>query len=109
VIGPSRDNLVRLIQHRLGLPLNGLLAGRRGGGLYLGRSDSVFTQTGESLIAHDAISDTGRDGDGGGSYLGDGCALLEGGDYTLGGGFWGGGEVAEAEEHSIYLPLILRD
>ena len=37
------------------------------------------------------------------------AGLLTGGDYTLGGGFWGGGEVGEAEEHSVYLPLVMRD
>ena len=37
------------------------------------------------------------------------AGLLTGGDYTLGGGFWGGGEVGAAEEHSVYLPLVMRD
>ena len=32
--------------------------------------------------------------------------LLTGGDYTLGGGFWGGG--AQRVSQSIYLPLVLR-
>lgn len=34
------------------------------------------------------------------------AGALTGGDYTLGGGFWGGG--AAAVEHEIYLPLVLR-
>jgi hypothetical protein len=34
------------------------------------------------------------------------AGVLSGGDYTLGGGFWGGG--AAAVEHEIYLPLVLR-
>ena len=34
--------------------------------------------------------------------------LLAGGDYTLGGGFWGGGVPAEEPRHYIYLPLIVR-
>jgi hypothetical protein len=33
--------------------------------------------------------------------------LLVGGDYTLGGGFWGGG--ALAGEHTAYLPLVVRN
>lgn len=33
--------------------------------------------------------------------------LLSGGNYTLGGGFWGGGQVAT--ENYIYLPLVLRN
>jgi len=33
--------------------------------------------------------------------------LLTGGDYTLGGGFWGGGAVA-AEYHT-YLPVVLKN
>jgi hypothetical protein len=53
-------------------------AGRRGGGMYI-VSDSAFTQTGASLIAHNAISDTGTDGYGGGIYFGGGRATLEGG------------------------------
>ena len=32
--------------------------------------------------------------------------LLVGGDYTLGGGFWGGG--ALAGEYTAYLPLVVR-
>jgi hypothetical protein len=32
------------------------------------------------------------------------AGLLTGGDYTLRGGFWGGG----AARHAVYLPLILR-
>jgi hypothetical protein len=35
------------------------------------------------------------------------AGLLAGGDYTMGGGFWGGGEVAEAA-YGIYLPLAIR-
>ena len=35
------------------------------------------------------------------------AGLLAGGDYTLGGGFWGGGALA-APQHRIYLPLVLR-
>ena len=34
---------------------------------------------------------------------------LSGGDYSLGGGFWGGGEInIEPEDHNIFLPLIVR-
>ena len=35
------------------------------------------------------------------------AGLLVGGDYTLGGGFWGGGVLAV--RYSNYLPLVLRD
>jgi hypothetical protein len=34
------------------------------------------------------------------------AGVLSGGDYTLAGGFWGGGELAV--EYDIYLPLVLR-
>ena len=34
--------------------------------------------------------------------------LLAGGDYNLGGGFWGGGAPAEGL-HRIYLPLVMRN
>jgi hypothetical protein len=34
------------------------------------------------------------------------AGVLSSGDYTLSGGFWGGGG---AVQHRIYLPLILRD
>jgi len=36
------------------------------------------------------------------------AGVLSGGSYTLSGGFWGGGVVA-AEEHKIYLPLLLKN
>jgi hypothetical protein len=34
------------------------------------------------------------------------AGALSGGDYVLGGGFWGGGALAVA--YSVYLPLVLR-
>jgi hypothetical protein len=34
---------------------------------------------------------------------------LAAGDYTLAGGFSGGGALSAAEGHDVYLPLILRD
>jgi hypothetical protein len=37
------------------------------------------------------------------------AGLLTGGEYKLGGGFWGGGEVAFAPVSEYYLPLALRD
>jgi hypothetical protein len=37
------------------------------------------------------------------------AGLLTGGEYRLGGGFWGGGEVALAPGLETYLPLVLRD
>ena len=33
------------------------------------------------------------------------AGVLEGGAYTLAGGFWGGGSAV----HRLYLPLLLRD
>lgn len=35
------------------------------------------------------------------------AGLWQGGGYTLGGGFWGGGAVAHGP-YEIYLPLVLR-
>lgn len=35
------------------------------------------------------------------------AGVLSSGDYTLGGGFWGGGGAVTAW-HEIYLPLVLR-
>ena len=35
--------------------------------------------------------------------------VLKGGDYVLGGGFWGGGEVPGPEyEYRAYLPMVIR-
>ena len=34
------------------------------------------------------------------------AGILAGGDYTLGGGFWGGGGAAAG--YKVYLPMILR-
>ena len=36
------------------------------------------------------------------------AGLLTGGEYTLGGGFWGGGALA-GEAYEIYLPLVVRN
>ena len=36
------------------------------------------------------------------------AGLLTGGEFRLGGGFWGGGEVTLAPGHEYYLPLVLR-
>lgn len=59
------------------------------------------------------------DGGGGASSTGAGYALgatigqpdagvLSGGGYTLGGGFWGGGEMPQPPGYPVYLPLIVR-
>jgi hypothetical protein len=59
------------------------------------------------------------DGGGGTSSTGGGYSLagtagqpdagvMDGGVYSLGGGFWGGGAVA-APEYLIYLPLVVRE
>jgi hypothetical protein len=34
------------------------------------------------------------------------AGVLTGGPYTLGGGFWGGGALAQG--HQLFLPLVLR-
>ena len=50
----------------------------------------------------------------GGGYTVSGTAgqpdagLLTGGEYRLGGGFWGGGEVVLAPGFEYYLPLVMR-
>lgn len=36
------------------------------------------------------------------------AGLMKGGDYTLGGGLWGGG-VPAAAGHEAYLPVVLRN
>lgn len=33
---------------------------------------------------------------------------LSGGQYTLGGGFWGGGELSGQASYRVYLPIVLR-
>ena len=49
----------------------------------------------------------------GGDYVLGGTAgqpdagMMTGGDYAVGGGFWGGGAVAAAE-NAIYCPLVMR-
>ena len=49
----------------------------------------------------------------GGAYTLDGtvgqpdAGLLTGGDYALGGGFWGGGALVGAK-YRVYLPLVMR-
>jgi ABC-type transport system substrate-binding protein len=38
------------------------------------------------------------------------AGVWEGNDYTLGGGFWGGGGVVvETGDHYVYLPLVLKN
>lgn len=55
----------------------------------------------------------GGGGSPGGSYQADGttgqttAGIVSGGDYLLGSGFWGGGQVARAAG-GIYLPIIVR-
>lgn len=36
------------------------------------------------------------------------AGVMKGGDYTIGGGFWGGGAAGGAE-YDVYLPLVLRN
>ena len=34
---------------------------------------------------------------------------ISGGDYTLGGGFWGGGAIVNAaDKYKVYLPVVIR-
>jgi hypothetical protein len=88
----------------------------------LGSIPSVLAQSGgDSSIAISAAYDLSWstvDGGGytfsaGGEYSLGGtvgqpdAGLLTGGDYTLGGGFWGGG--ALASRYTNYLPLVLRN
>jgi hypothetical protein len=78
------------------------------------------------LLAGGALADNGYelswhtvDGGGGtssgGGYTLSGTAgqpdagLLMGGEYRLGGGFWGGGAVVLAPGLEYYLPLVLRN
>lgn len=48
----------------------------------------------------------------GGTYTLDGvlgqpdAGMISGGDYSLGGGFWGGGEVIVPPNFNIFLPLL---
>ncbi|MBU0491719.1 MAG: hypothetical protein KKA73_17155 [Chloroflexi bacterium] len=36
------------------------------------------------------------------------AGFMQGGDYTLGGGFWGGGDLAPPD-FKLYMPLVLRN
>ena len=36
------------------------------------------------------------------------AGVMAGGDYTLAGGFWGGGEMLPPSLNQIYLPLLVR-
>ena len=36
------------------------------------------------------------------------AGVLSGEGYTLGGGFWGGGEMSQPPAYPVYLPLIVR-
>mgnify|MGYP006290393891 CR=1 FL=1 len=51
----------------------------------------------------------------GGDYVLGGTAgqpdagVMTGGNYTLGGGFWGGGAVESGPTHDIFLPLVLKN
>jgi hypothetical protein len=63
-----------------------------------------YDLTGSIVVSGSAIS--------GGAYTVDGAAgqpdtgTLNGGDYSLGGGFFGGGVIAGGSRRSIYLPLM---
>jgi hypothetical protein len=36
------------------------------------------------------------------------AGVMTGGDFTLGGGFWGGGQLSGQVVYNIYLPLVAR-
>jgi hypothetical protein len=74
---------------------------------------STGLTTGYDLAWHTVDSggdtfSTGGDYSLGGTLGQPDAGLMEGEDYVLGGGFWGGGAVASAK-YRIYLPLIQRD
>ncbi len=83
-------------------------------GLLLLASSIVLAQSGGAYdLSWSTIDGGGGAFSTGGPYSLGGTAgqpdagLLLGGDYTLGGGFWGGGALA-APQVVIYLPLVLR-
>lgn len=58
-----------------------------------GGGDTSVTAGGHTLNGTAGQPDAGEMGDG---------------DYTLGGGFWGGGVMIQIGDYYIYLPLVLR-
>jgi hypothetical protein len=73
----------------------------------------VVAQSGGAYdVAWHTVDAGGLTSGSGGSYTLDAtagqpdAALLTGGGYSLGGGFWSGG--AAVVQHEVYLPLILR-
>jgi hypothetical protein len=83
--------------------------------LFLLATSVVLAQSGGGYdLSWSTVDGGGWTFSSGGAYSVGGTAgqpdpgLLTGGSYTLGGGFWGGGAVANPR-HSIYLPLVLRN
>ena len=79
----------------------------------------LFT-SGWAIVSSDFQVDWFTVDGGGGSSAGGNYALegtlgqpdaesLSGGNYTLSGGFWGGGNQAATDDHHIFLPLIEKD
>jgi uncharacterized membrane protein len=71
-------------------------------------------QTGGNYDLSWSTIDNGGGSSSGSSYTLEGTlgqpdtGASSGGSYTLYGGFWGGGSVAYAESHPVYLPIIIR-
>ena len=75
-------------------------------------SNETHAQDGGYDLSWWTVDGGGGNSSGGGHGLGGTIGqpdpgLLVGGDYTLGGGFWGGG--ALAGKHTAYLPLVVRN
>jgi len=70
----------------------------------LAQSGGGYDLTWNTVDSGGATFSTGGNYSLGGTIGQPDAGVLSGGDYTLAGGFWGGGAV----EYKIYLPLILR-
>lgn len=85
-----------------------------GGALLLVLALPALAQSGGPYDLSWFAVDSGGGTSSGGEYVLSGAVgqpdagvVLSGGDYTLAGGFWGGGAVAV--EYDTYLPLVLQD
>lgn len=81
--------------------------------LVLLAASAVLAQSGGDYTLTWSTVDGGGTSSTGGDYTVVGTAgqpdagVMAGGAYVLGGGFWGGGAVAEPQSY-LYLPLVLR-
>lgn len=71
----------------------------------LAQSGGGYDLTWNTVDAGGYTFSTGGDYSLGGTIGQPDAGVLTEGDYTLGGGFWGGGAIG----HRIYLPLVLRN